>query len=103
MMRTVILFLMCYLVLAGQMGVGQLVALMIYSFFIFGPMQEIGNVVTLFRETEASLAKFKEILDTPLDKKPANPVSVADLRELEFENVSFTHQTGTSPALANVS
>src|SRR3954471_8710230 len=103
MMRTVILFLMCYLVLAGKIDVGQLAPFMIYSFFIFGPMQEIGNVVTLFRETEASLAKFQEILDTPLDKKPERPVSVDDLRELAFQNVTFTHQTGTSPALANVS
>ena len=103
LMRTVIMFLMSYLVLTGRMDVGQLVALMIYSFFIFGPMQEIGNVVTMFRETEASLAKFKEILDTPLDRKPANPVPVEDLRELAFENVTFTHQTGTSPALASVS
>jgi ATP-binding cassette subfamily B protein len=103
MMRTLILFLMSYLVLAGKMDVGQLVALMIYSFFIFGPMQEIGNIVTMFRETEASLAKFQEILDTPLDRKPANPVRVEDLNELAFQNVSFTHQTGTSPALANVS
>jgi ATP-binding cassette subfamily B protein len=103
LMRTVILFLMSYLVLTGRMDVGQLVALMIYSFFIFGPMQEIGNVVAMFRETEASLAKFKEILDTPLDRKPANPVPVEDLRELEFEHVSFTHQTASTPALADVS
>jgi ATP-binding cassette subfamily B protein len=103
LMRTLILFLMTYLVLAGKMDVGQLVALMIYSFFIFGPMQEIGNIVTMFRETEASLAKFQEILDTPLDRKPQHPVAVTDLEELAFENVTFTHQTGTSPALANVS
>src|SRR4051812_30715992 len=103
MMRTLILLLMSYLVLAGRMDVGQLVALMIYSFFIFGPMQEIGNIVTMFRETEASLAKFKEILDTPLDRKPEHPVPVTDLRELEFDHVSFTHQTATTPALADVS
>jgi ATP-binding cassette subfamily B protein len=103
LMRTVILFLMSYLVLAGKMDVGQLVALMIYSFFIFGPMQEIGNIVTMFRETEASLAKFKEILDTPLDRKPEHPVPVTDLRELAFEHVSFTHQTATTAALSDVS
>jgi ATP-binding cassette subfamily B protein len=103
LMRTLILFLMSYLVLAGKMDVGQLVALMIYSFFIFGPMQEIGNIVTMFRETEASLAKFQEILDTPLDRKPEHPVSVQDLKELAFEHVSFTHQTATGPALSDVS
>ncbi|HET9425195.1 MAG TPA: ABC transporter ATP-binding protein, partial [Gemmatimonadaceae bacterium] len=103
LMRTIILFLMCYLVLTGKMDVGQLFALMIYSFFIFGPMQEIGNIVTMFRETEASLAKFQEILDIPLDRKPENPVPVENLRELAFENVTFTHQTATTAALADVS
>jgi ATP-binding cassette subfamily B protein len=103
LMRTLILFLMSYLVLAGRMDVGQLVALMIYSFFIFGPMQEIGNIVTMFRETEASLAKFQEILETPLDRKPEHPVPVSDLDELAFEHVSFTHLTATAPALSDVS
>jgi ATP-binding cassette subfamily B protein len=103
LLRTIILILLSWLVVSGRMDVGQLVALMIYSFFIFGPMQEIGNVMTMFRETEASLAKFKEILDTPLDRKPANPVPVSDLRELEFENVSFTHQTASTAALSDVS
>jgi ATP-binding cassette subfamily B protein len=103
LLRTIILVLLSYLVVSGRMDVGQLVALMIYSFFIFGPMQEIGNVVTMFRETEASLAKFKEILDTPLDRKPEHPQSVSDLRELQFDHVSFTHQTATTPALSDVS
>ena len=103
MMRTLILFMMTYLVLAGHMQVGQLFTLMIYSFFIFGPMQELGNIVTMFRETEASLALFQAILDTPLDKKPEHPVSVDDLRSLAFENVTFSHLTASSPALADVS
>jgi ATP-binding cassette, subfamily B, bacterial len=77
--------------------------LMIYSFFIFGPMQELGNIVTMFRETEASLALFQAILDTPLDRKPEHPVPVEDLRALEFENVTFSHLTASTPALADVS
>jgi len=103
MMRTLILFMMTYLVLAGHMQVGQLFTLMIYSFFIFGPMQELGNIVTMFRETEASLALFQAILDTPLDRKPVHPVPVEDLRALEFENVTFSHLTASTPALADVS
>jgi ATP-binding cassette subfamily B protein len=103
MMRTLILFMMTYLVLAGHMQVGQLFTLMIYSFFIFGPMQELGNIVTMFRETEASLALFQAILDTPLDRKPEHPVPVEDLRALAFENVTFSHLTASSPALADVS
>ena len=103
LMRTLILFMMTYLVLQGHMQVGQLFTLMIYSFFIFGPMQELGNIVTMFRETEASLHTFQAILDTPLDWKPEHPVAVDDLQNLAFENVTFSHMTASSPALSGVS
>jgi ATP-binding cassette subfamily B protein len=103
LMRTLILFMMTWLVLGGHMQVGQLFTLMIYSFFIFGPMQELGNIVTMFRETEASLNTFQAILDTPLDWKPEHPVAVENLQELAFENVTFSHMTASSPALTGVS
>lgn len=101
--RTCILFLMLYLIFEHRMSVGQYFSLMIYSFFIFGPMQELGNVVNTFRETEASLEKFDEIFKIPIDPKPVDPVPVGHLRTLAFEGVSFTHATATGPALADVS
>ena len=54
-MRTSILFLMLYLIFDKQITVGQFFSLLIYSFFIFGPLQELGNVINIYRETEASL------------------------------------------------
>src|ERR687886_982439 len=102
-LRTCILFLMLFLIFRQQITVGQFFSLLIYSFFIFGPLQELGNLINVFRETEASLANFQTILDTPVDPKPANPVAVHDLRVLEFEDVSFTHQSATTPALSEIS
>jgi len=102
-MRTTILFLMLFLIFRQEISVGQFFALLIYSFFIFGPLQELGNVINIYRETEASLANFKTILDTPPDPKPAKPQTVPDLRVLEFRDVSFTHQTASTPALSDVS
>ncbi|HEY9229951.1 MAG TPA: ABC transporter ATP-binding protein [Gemmatimonadaceae bacterium] len=101
--RTSILFLMLYLIFAQQITVGQFFTLLIYSFFIFGPLQELGNVINIYRETEASLASYEEILATPIDAKPANPAAVTDLSLLEFEQVGFTHQTATTPAVSDVS
>jgi ATP-binding cassette, subfamily B, bacterial len=101
--RTCILFLMLYLIFEHRMSVGEYFSLMIYSFFIFGPMQELGNVVNTYRETEASLEKFDEIFKIPIDPKPADPVAVGALRTLAFEVVSFTHATAATPALADVS
>jgi ATP-binding cassette subfamily B protein len=85
------------------MTVGQFFSLLIYSFFIFGPLQELGNVINSWRETEASLVNYQQLLDTPPDPKPADPVPVRDLRVLEFHDVTFTHQTAAAPALHGVS
>jgi ATP-binding cassette subfamily B protein len=101
--RTSILFLMLYLIFDKQITVGQFFSLLIYSFFIFGPLQELGNVINVYRETEASLATYQAILDTPVDPKPMNPVAVSDLEVLDFDDVSFTHQTASSPALSDIS
>ncbi len=102
-LRTCILFLMLYLIFEKQITVGQFFSLLIYSFFIFGPLQELGNVINIYRETEASLANFDAIFRIPIDPKPLNPVTVDDLRTLSFDGVSFTHATAAAPALADVS
>jgi len=102
-LRTSILFLMLYLIFARQISVGQFFALWIYSFFIFGPLQELGTVIGVYRETEASLANFQELLDAPREPRPENPVRVGELTRLAFEKVSFTHLTATAPAVQDVS
>ena len=101
-LRTCILFLMLYLIFEKQITVGQFFSLLIYSFFIFGPLQELGNVINIYRETEASLANFDAIFEVPIDLKPVDPIAVDDLRTLAFEGVSFTHATAAQPALADV-
>ncbi len=102
-LRTSIMFLMLYLIYTQAITVGQFFSLFIYSFFIFGPLQELGNVINVYRETEASLLRFQKILDTPIEPKPANPVAVTDLETLSFEHLTFTHLTAASPALTDVS
>ena len=102
-LRTSILFLMLYLIFARQITVGQFFALWIYSFFIFGPLQELGTVIGVYRETEASLANFQTLLDAPREPRPENPVRVGELTRLAFEKVSFTHLTATAPAVQDVS
>ena len=102
-LRTSILFLMLYLIFSRQITVGQFFSLFIYSFFIFGPLQELGTVINTYRETEASLDSYQAILDIPAEAKPVNPTPLGKLDSLAFEQVSFTHQTASAPALTGVS
>ncbi len=101
-LRTSILFLMLYLIFRQEITIGQFFSLMIYSFFIFTPLQELGNVINIYRETEVSLQNFQQILDTPRDPKPADPEPVDELMTLQFERVSFQHQSSSCLALDEI-
>jgi ATP-binding cassette subfamily B protein len=102
-LRTGIMFLMLYLIYTRAITVGQFFSLFIYSFFIFGPLQEIGNVINVYRETEASLAIYQDILRMPTEPRPEQPTPLQDLRTLSFERVSFQHQSAASPAVTDIS
>src|SRR4249920_1919540 len=103
LLRTSIMFLMLYLIYTRAITVGQFFSLFIYSFFIFGPLQELGNIINIYRETEASLNVYEDILRIPEEPRPVNPVRVQDLRTLGFEHVTFQHQSASSPAVSDIS
>jgi ATP-binding cassette subfamily B protein len=103
LLRTCILFLMLYLIFTQKITVGQFFSLLFYSFFIFGPMQELGNIINVYRETEVSLGNFRKILETPKDLKPLTPIPVTEIRKLEFADVGFMHQSASTPALTDIS
>jgi ATP-binding cassette subfamily B protein len=102
-LRTTILFVMLYLIFIQQITFGQFFSLFIYSFFIFGPLQELGNVINIYRETEVSLANFEGILARPVEEKPTSPVPLDGITTLAFDHVSFRHASATHDALSDVS
>jgi len=102
-LRTSIMFLMLYLIYIQAITVGQFFSLFIYSFFIFGPLQELGNIINVYRETEVSLKNFQDILAIPKEPRPANPVPVPELNRLAFDHISFKHQSASFPALTDIS
>jgi ATP-binding cassette subfamily B protein len=103
LLRTSILFLMLYLIYTRQITVGQFFSLFIYSFFIFGPLQEMGNIINIYRETEASLNKLEEMLEIAPEPRPLDPAPLKELEVIEFQDVNFQHQTAQRPALTDVS
>jgi ATP-binding cassette subfamily B protein len=102
LLRNAILLMMLYLVFINRITVGDFISMFIYSFFIFGPLQELGNIINIYRETQVSLDNFQQILQTPREATPAHPVPLDTIRTLAFENVSFKHQTATNRALEGI-
>ena len=103
LLRTSVMLLMLYLVFSGHITVGQFFSLFVYSFYIFGPLQELGNIINIYREAEVSLRNFQDILDTPGEPRPADPVDLGALERLEFRDVGFTHASAGTPAVAGIS
>lgn len=102
-LRSCILALLLFLIFKDTLTIGELFSLQIYSFFIFGPLQELGNIINIYREAEVSLANFKNILSKPQEAQPENPLDCGKIEKLEFENVSFKHQTAKENALSEIS
>jgi ATP-binding cassette subfamily B protein len=103
LLRNVIILLLLYLLVQRHISLGQFFSFFIYSFSIFGPLQELGTIIGSYREAEASLANFQQILDTPRDVKPAHPQPIAKIETLAFDHVVFKHLTAPEPALASIS
>ena len=98
-LRTCILGLMMYLIFVQEITFGEFFSLWIYSFFIFGPLQELGNVINTFREAEASLNNFQDILATPKDPIPVDPVLIESVDNLTFDHVTFKYASASTLSL----
>ncbi|NCA20100.1 MAG: ABC transporter ATP-binding protein [Crocinitomicaceae bacterium] len=102
LLRQSIMFALLYLLFKESLTLGQIMTLQFYSFFIFGPLQEVGNVIIAYREAEASLNNFEKIINTPIEVKPENPVPLNAIQKLAFNNVTFRHKSANYDALSNV-
>lgn len=102
-LRQVITFTLMWLIFKEILTVGQLISLQFYSFFIFGPLQEIGSIIMSYRETEASLNNFDALMKKPIDTPPSNPIAVGAIEQLAFKQVCFQHQTANFKAIDQIS
>jgi ATP-binding cassette subfamily B protein len=102
-LRQVILFILMWLIFHKEMDAGQLVTMQIFSFFIFGPLQEIGNILLSYREAEASLNNFDNLMKKTPELDPANPKKLGGIQTLSFRNVSFKHRTASHKAIDDIS
>jgi ATP-binding cassette subfamily B protein len=102
-LRQVILFILMWLIFRNEMDAGQLVTMQIFSFFIFGPLQEIGNIILSYREAEASLNNFETLMNKTPEHVAANPKHIGNIESLVFDKVAFKHKTASQKAIDNIS
>ncbi len=102
-LRQVILFILMWLIFKDKMNAGQLVTMQIFSFFVFGPLQDIGNIVLSYREAQASLNNFELLMQKVPEPEAANPKHLGKVEDLRFQEVVFKHKTAQHYAIDHIS
>ena len=102
-LRQIILFLLMYLIFKDSMQPHEMVTMQFFSFFIFGPLQEIGNIILSYREAEASIGNYHKLMEKEPEKVPEVPIHLGDIEKLQFNQVGFQHITAKQKAIDNIS
>ena len=103
LLRTTILLFMMVLIFLKTITFGEFFSLFVYSFFIFGPLQELGSVINTYREAQASLGRLEGVLSIETEKIPDQAVELSKIESLEFDHVSFAYQHAKTQAVENIS
>lgn len=101
-LRTCVVFALYYFLFGNKIIVGDLLTMVFFTFFIFGPLQELGNFIITLNETKVSMENFKTLLSAPKEFRPKNPKHVGAIQSLLFANVSFQHKTAKFKAVENI-
>ncbi|MEO6963784.1 MAG: ABC transporter ATP-binding protein [Puia sp.] len=102
-LRQVILFILMWLIFKDKMNAGQLVTMQIFSFFVFGPLQDIGNIIMSYREAEASLNNFDVLMKKVPEPQALEPKHLGKIETLSFRDVVFKHKSVQHYAIDHIS
>ncbi len=100
-----VLWVGAYLVLQGELTLGQLIAFRIISGYVTAPILRLAQLWQNFQETALSLERLSDILDHPqeADEDDANQIPLPDIRgRVTFENISFRFAPSGPLQLVNI-
>lgn len=102
-LRQSILFILLWLIFRHILTTGELISMQVILNTIFGPLQDLGNIILTYREAEGSLLTFDQLMQKPVETRPDEPVDIGALDSLRFDNVVFRFRNATENAIDNIS
>ena len=98
-----VLFTLLWLIFRNALSTGELISMQFISVSIFNPLQELGNIILAYRETEAGLNNFDQLMQKPIERNPESPIEVGPIDRLRFKDVVFRHKGANQNAIDGVS
>jgi len=103
LLKQSILFILLWLIFRNVLTTGELISMQFISTAIIGPLQDLGNIILQYREAEASLQVFNQLMLKEPEYRPEEPIDIQAIEELEFDRVSFRHRNATQKAVDDIS
>ncbi len=103
LLKESILFVLLWLIFHRALSPGELISMQFISTRIMFPLQDLGNIILAYREAQASLQLFDELMAKKPEYRPEEPVEIGAIERLRFDRVSFRYKSGRQDAIADLS
>lgn len=103
LLKQSILFILLWLIFSDELSTGELIAMQFISTSLFGPLQDMGTIILNYREVEASLNNFEQLMKKPIERRPISPIDTGPVETIVFENVAFRHKSAGTNAIDGIS
>ncbi len=103
LLKQSILFILLWLIFRNVVAPGELIAMQAITAQIFVPLQDLGTIILLHREADASLQAYDALMRRPIETNPETPIETGPIQHLRFEDVVFRHQGSGTKAIDGIS
>jgi len=98
-----ILFILLWLIFRNMLTTGELITMQFISTRILYPLQDLGSIILSYREAEASLEIFNELMKKEPEYRPEEPLEIGDIENLCFDRVTFRYKKAETDAIEDLS
>ena len=92
-----------YFMEAGQVSLGQVVALQLYVVSLVEPFAMLSDFILVYQTGKTSFGKLQELIETGDDMEEDGRKDLDHLREICLEDYSFSYAQASQPSLKDIS
>lgn len=92
-----------YFMEAGQVSLGQVVALQLYVVSLVEPFAMLSDFILVYQTGKTSFGKLQELIETGDDMEEDGRKDLDHLREICLEDYSFSYAQASQPSLKEIS
>jgi len=103
LLKESILFILLWLIFRNLLTTGELISMQFISTRIMMPLQDLGSIILYYREAQASLQIFNDLMKKEPEHRPDEPVDIGEIETLCFDRVTFRYKNADHDAIEDLS